>query len=66
MLVVKNLVEEDLLLTAAVYEEDQQPFVNFHLVKERWVGVIFFDSACRGAIMVPRPATNGVNTTKVL
>ena len=31
--VVKNLVGEDLLLTAAVYGEDQQPFINAHLAK---------------------------------
>ena len=37
----KNLVGEDLLLTAAVYGEDQQPFINFHLVKQRRFAVIF-------------------------
>ena len=32
---VKNVVGEDLLLTAAVYGEDQQPFINFHLAKQK-------------------------------
>ena len=40
-LVMKILVGEDLQLTAAVYGEDQEPFINFHLVKQRGVAVIF-------------------------